>query len=216
MKTFFALSLAALFSATAHAQLRLPQLPGVQRLPGVIDRTLDRVTQPLPELLSSTTQLVDLRVTTVRDLLRRHPDVIEADPRGELIRRRELVLVSPGDAALAAAAALGLVTLREDAWPELDLREVVLRVPASLDTADALAQLRASIDSFASRGLVAVSTVFLVQPGIPGIERLRALMDIWRASRPVRRADSFAAAWALVNADLVAAGLPPQAPPPRP
>ena len=82
--------------------------------------------------------------------------------------------------------------------------------------ADALAALRASIDRFGSRGLVAISTVFLVEPGIPGIERLPALMDIWRASRPVRRADSFEAAWALVNADLQAAGLPPQAPPPRP
>lgn len=79
--------------------------------------------------------------------------------------------------------------------------------------ADALTQLRASIDSFASRGLVAISTVFLVRPGIPGIERLPALMDIWRASRPVRRADNFEAAWALVNADLAAAGLPTQEPP---
>jgi Arc/MetJ family transcription regulator len=82
--------------------------------------------------------------------------------------------------------------------------------------ADALAALRASIDSFARRGVVAVSTVFLVPPGLPGIERLPALMDIWRASRPVRRADTFDAAWALVNADLKAAGLPPQDPPVRP
>jgi Arc/MetJ family transcription regulator len=81
--------------------------------------------------------------------------------------------------------------------------------------ADAMAQLRASIDAFASRGLVALSTVFLVQPGIPGIERLPALMNIWRASRPVRRAEHFDAAWALVNADLAAAGLPTQEPPPR-
>ncbi|KQY90787.1 hypothetical protein ASD35_01805 [Pelomonas sp. Root1444] len=80
----------------------------------------------------------------MRDLLSRHPDLIEADPAGEPIRRRELVLVSPNDAALAAAAALGLTRLREEAWPELDLREVVLRVPAGLDTADALARLRAA------------------------------------------------------------------------
>ena len=93
----------------------------------------------------------------------------------------------------------------------------LLEIRGSLQmNAEALAELRASIDSFASRGLVAISTVFLVAPGIPGIERLPALMDIWRASRPVRRADSFAAAWALVNADLVAAGLPPQDPPRRP
>lgn len=93
----------------------------------------------------------------------------------------------------------------------------LLEIRGSLQmNADALAQLRASIDSFASAGVVAISTVFLVRPGIPGIERLPALMDIWRASRPVRRADSFEAAWALVNADLAAAGLPQQAPPPHP
>ncbi len=138
----FALSITV--ALAAQAQLRLPQLPGVQRLPGVVDRVVDRVTQPLPELLSSTTQLVDLRVTQVRDLLQRHPDIVEADPRGELIRRRELVLLAPSDAALAAAAALGLVKLREEAWPELDLREVVLRVPAGLDTAEALEKLRAA------------------------------------------------------------------------
>lgn len=144
MKAALTLSLAMLLASPAQAQLRLPQLPGVQRLPGVVDRVVDRVTQPLPELLSSTTQLVDLRATTLRDLLRRHPDVVETDPRGEPIRRRELVLVSPTDAALAAAAALGLTVLREEAWPELALRHVVMRVPPGLDTADALAQLRAA------------------------------------------------------------------------
>lgn len=143
MKAVLALSLAAALSTPAQAQLRLPQLPqlpGVQRLPGVVDRLV----QPLPELLSSTTQLVDQRVANVRELLTRHRDLIEADPAGEPIRRRELVLVSPSEVALAVAAGLGLVKLREEAWPELDLREVVLRVPAGLDTAEALEKLRAA------------------------------------------------------------------------
>jgi hypothetical protein len=135
-----ALSLAAAALA-AQAQLRLPQLPNLPRLPGAVDRALP---QPLPELLSSATQLVDQRLTNVRELLTRHRDLVEADPAGEPIRRRELVLVSPSDAALAAAAALGLTKLREDSWPELDLREVVLRVPAGLGTAEALAKLRAA------------------------------------------------------------------------
>ncbi len=137
----FALGLA---TAPAQAQLRLPQLPqlpGVQRLPGVLDRALPA---PLPELLQPATRLLDQRLTQARELLARHPDRIEADPAGEPIRRQELVLVSPGPAALAAAAALGLVQLREEAWPELDLHQVVLRVPPGLDTAEALARLRAA------------------------------------------------------------------------
>jgi subtilisin family serine protease len=143
MKTAVALAVAAALSGAAHAQIRLPQLPqlpGVQRLPGVVDRVL----QPLPEILSSATRGVDQRLTAARELLRRHPDLIEADPAGEPIRRRELVLVSPSDAALAVAASLGLVPLREEAWPELELRQIVLRVPAELDTAEALARLRAA------------------------------------------------------------------------
>jgi len=141
MKAVFILSLCAALAAPAQAQLRLPQLPGMPRLPGIADRVLP---QPLPELLASATQLVDQRVSTVRELLARHRDLVEADPAGEPIRRQELVLVSPSDAALAAAAELGLARLREEAWPELDLREVVLRVPAGLDTAQALARLRAA------------------------------------------------------------------------
>lgn len=92
----------------------------------------------------------------------------------------------------------------------------LLEIRGSMEMeAGALAQLQASIHAFAHRGIVPVSTVFLVRPGTPGIEGLPALMDIWRSSRPVRRADDFDSAWALVNADLAAAGLPTQAAPSR-
>ncbi len=148
MKTVLTLALAAALAAVlgtpAQAQLRLPQLPqlpGITRLPGVVDRVLP---QPLPEILSSASQLVDRRLAHTRDLLTRHPDLVEADPAGEPIRRRELVLVSPSDAALGAAATLGLAVLRDESWPELGLREVVLRVPAGLDTAEAQVRLRAA------------------------------------------------------------------------
>jgi hypothetical protein len=135
---------------------------------------------------------------------------------GVLGRVMVSVAEGPFDAELMAATkrAIALAGKRLPADRRYgDLLEI--RGSLQMD-ADALNELRATIDSFGSRGQVAISTVFLVRPGIPGIERLPALMDIWRASRPVRRADSFEAAWALVNADLVAAGLPPQPPPPRP
>ena len=119
----------------------------------------------------------------------------------------------PFDAALMSATkrAIALAGKRLPADRRFgDLLEI--RGSLQMD-GDALSALRAGIDAFASRGILAVSTVFLVRPGLPGIERLPALMDIWRASRPVRRADNFEAAWALVNADLAAAGLPTQDPP---
>ena len=121
----------------------------------------------------------------------------------------------PFDAELMAATkrAIALAGKRLPADRRFaDLLEI--RGSLQMD-ADALRALRASIESFTRHGIVAISTVFLVPPGIPGIERLPALMDIWRTSRPVRRADNFDTAWALVNADLKAAGLPPQAPPAR-
>jgi hypothetical protein len=125
------------------------------------------------------------------------------------------VAEGPFDAPLMAAVkrAVALAGKRLPADRRFaDLLEI--RGSLQMD-ADALAALRASIESFTRQGIAAISTVFLVAPGLPGIERLPALMEIWRASRPVRRADNFEAAWALVNADLKAAGLPPQNPPKR-
>ena len=84
-----------------------------------------------------------LRATTVRELLRRHADVLEADPMGEPIRRQELLWVSPASALLQSALALGFSVLREQNLPELNLRDVVMRPPAGMSTAQALAELRA-------------------------------------------------------------------------
>lgn len=143
MKNLLAAALAALglmHASLAPAQLRLPPLPALPSLP----RPLERVVAPLPELLPSGTALIDQRLAAVRELLARHPDRIEADPAGAPIRRQELVLVSPDDAALAEAARLGLVVRREEGWPELGLREVVLAVPDGLATAEALQRLRAA------------------------------------------------------------------------
>ncbi|MBV8033612.1 S8 family serine peptidase [Roseateles sp.] len=139
MKVCFTLLLGAALGLPAQAQLRLPALPGVSRLPGVVDRM-----PPLPDLVASTARLAEQRVASVRELLLRHRDLVEPDPAGEPMRRGELVLVSPGDAVLAAASSLGLVKLRDEDWPELGLREVVLRVPAGLDTAEALTRLHAA------------------------------------------------------------------------
>ena len=117
------------------ARLNLPglsNLPGLGRLP--LQPTLDGALSAVP--------LQQLRLATIRDLLRKHSDVIEADPNGEPVRRAELVLVSPAPDVVQAAQALGFVVLREENLPELDLRQVVLRVPPGQTTARARALLR--------------------------------------------------------------------------
>ncbi|QYF96052.1 S8 family serine peptidase [Massilia sp. PAMC28688] len=95
---------------------------------------LDRVRE-LPDVRA-------LRLTQARRLLRTHRDLLEADPRGEPVVRREILAWSPSPAGLAAAAAAGLTVLRENRLEGLDEVVMVLKVPEMRDTALLLDQLR--------------------------------------------------------------------------
>lgn len=134
--------------AQAQAQLGLPRitLPTLPTAPTLPTVPLDSPRLPgalAPEGLPNPVPLRSLRSATVRELLRQHADVLEADPAGEPVRRQELLLVSPTPATLNAALAQGFAMLREQVLVELDLRQVVLRPPPGLSTAEALARLRA-------------------------------------------------------------------------
>ncbi|MCS0583254.1 S8 family serine peptidase [Massilia pinisoli] len=129
-------------AASAHAQLGLPSLPlpgrigpvGLDGLRRPVDRLLDRA--PLPDLGS-------LRLDTVKQLLRNHPDQLEADPRGEPALRGEVLAWSPSEAALQAARDAGATVVSDDVLPGLGDRMVVLRLPAGASTAAMVEQLRA-------------------------------------------------------------------------
>jgi hypothetical protein len=95
------------------------------------------------EPLQQALPLPEVRVTLARELIRRNPQAVEADPAGEPIRRAELLWLSPSKAALAAARAEGFAVLREDNLAELDVREFVMRPPAGMATASAAQRLRA-------------------------------------------------------------------------
>jgi subtilisin family serine protease len=128
-------------AASAHAQLGLPSLPlpgrigpvGLDGLRRPVDRLLDRA--PLPDLGS-------LRVDTVKQLLRNHPDQLEADPRGEPALRGEMLAWSPSEAALQAARDAGATVVSDDVLPGLGDRMVVLRLPAGASTAAMVERLR--------------------------------------------------------------------------
>jgi len=131
-------------AAGANAQLRLPPLD--LRLPqrvGPLD--IDSLRNPAERLLATSERVTlrTLRLDQIETLLRRHRDVLEADPRGEPVIRREILAWSPSPAGLAAAAAAGLVVLREPAPDAAELSMAVLRVPDGADTAAVLARLRA-------------------------------------------------------------------------
>lgn len=134
----------AVGGAGAHAQLRLPavnlplhtpSLPLGGELLRDADSRLGRI-RDLPDVRA-------LRLDYVKNLLRRHRDVLEADPRGEPVVRREILAWSPSIAGLAAAKAAGLSVLRERPLDALEEVLVVLGVPDLADTAHLLEQLRA-------------------------------------------------------------------------
>lgn len=126
----------------AQAQLRLPggALPSLPGLPGGLGRLQ---TQPLAESVPAALPLQQLRQRTLRELLREHRDVLEADPAGEPVRRAELLLISPAQSTVDAALALGFALLREQTLEGLDTRSVVLQAPRGLSTAEGLERLRA-------------------------------------------------------------------------
>ena len=136
-RSVFVLALAAA-AGCAHAQLRLPsvglpQIGGLDplRLPSQV---VERELRDLPDLRA-------LRLEQVGRLLRQHRDVLEADPRGAPVVRREILAWAPSPAALAAALADGLSIARDDGAGEL--RTLVLRVPDGVGTGAVLARLRA-------------------------------------------------------------------------
>ena len=118
---------------------RLPQLPavGLPNLPAALPpASAGEVT--VGELDPS--RLRQLHAVRIRELLRRHPDVLEADPHGDPIVRGEVLALAPSPAAVQAAIAAGFSVRRELALDALGLRIAVLQ--ASGKTARALQQLQ--------------------------------------------------------------------------
>lgn len=139
-----------LLAPAAGAQiLRGPPLPalpgGLGGFPGNLP-----VGGGLPTLAQQATggltdevgRLERARKLRIHLLLRRHADVVEADPNGEPIVRGEVLAFSPTDAALAQALSAGFSVVRERALGALGMRIVVLGVPRGTATSRGLTLLR--------------------------------------------------------------------------
>lgn len=128
----------ASLAAAQVGGLRLPQLPGAA-LPSVpaVTGGLEAGNGEL-----DARQLEALRTTRIRELLRRHGDLLEADAHGAPFVRGEVLSLSPPAAALAAASAAGFTVVREENLAGIGLQLVVLH--AGAHTAQALRQLQAA------------------------------------------------------------------------
>lgn len=101
-------------------------------------------------------KLQHLRALSIKQLLRQHRDLLEADPRGEPIIRRELLVWSPPAGLLDAARAAGYSVARSLSLDGLDVSLVVLRAPDNVSTEDALEKLH----SLAPQGVVDFNHIY--------------------------------------------------------
>lgn len=127
-------------SGWAHAQVTLPQVQ-VPNLPGLPTEPLNRTVNGVLDQ-ADPRRLQELRQVRVRNLLRTHRTVLEADPRGAPIVRNEVVALSPTGAALDRARAAGFGIGRTRTLEGLDVSIVVLQAPPRMSTRRALERLR--------------------------------------------------------------------------
>lgn len=126
-----------------HVPLQLPQIPAAPiTTPPDVAKPAGSLVRDMPRLLDPG-NLLESRQIAIRELLRRHPDVLERSAAGDPIVRGELLLLAPSEATLDAARAAGFRVSVERRLAPLGERLVLVRAPAGLSTAEALERLRA-------------------------------------------------------------------------
>jgi hypothetical protein len=123
-------------AGAASAQVHLPSLPlpagPLQTLPRLEDQLDQRALVPLSEL----------RHVEIERLIRDNRSVVDRDPNGDPIVRREILVLAPTDAVKEHAVAMGFAILREQSIGSMNLRVTVFKAPARLSTEKALLALR--------------------------------------------------------------------------
>lgn len=92
--------------------------------------TVNRLPRSLAEAGAPT--LLELRRLRLRELIRENRAVLEADDRGQPVRRGTVIVVDPDPLSLQLAARAGFRILADDANPALGMRVVQLAVPRGL------------------------------------------------------------------------------------
>lgn len=132
--------IAAMLASPLAAQLALPQVqlpdPGgvVGDVTDKVGNTLEGVDATVPR---EAARLLELRQRTIRKLLRQNRDFIEADARGDLARRGELLVDGATAAQTATLEEAGFNVLSSEEIEGLDFIVTRLAVPDRLPLAKA-------------------------------------------------------------------------------
>jgi len=123
-----------------------PVLQNVLSRPGAqqaIQPTLESV-GGLPEAIaqSGASSLDELRRLRLEQLVRQNRAVLEADDKGEPVRRGVVVTIDPDPASLQSAGRAGFQVMRPDPEPELGINLVELGVPRGMSVRAALKLLK--------------------------------------------------------------------------
>jgi hypothetical protein len=124
----------------SRAQLALP---GTPRLPATIPQVLPGTQDAIEATLDRNLRgLASLRDRQVRQLLRRHRDVVDSDPAGAPVVRAQIVAIDPDAGPLQDLDRAGFEVQGDSNLAALQLRVVQLRAPDGLSTHEALALAR--------------------------------------------------------------------------
>lgn len=127
-------------AGVAQAQLGLP---GTARLPVTVPRVLPGTQDAIDSTLDHNLRgLTTLRDRQIRQLLRRHRDVVDSDPAGAPVVRAQVVAIDPDAGQLQVLSDAGFEVQDDSNLDSLQLRVVQLRAPDGLSTREALALAR--------------------------------------------------------------------------
>ncbi len=116
-------------------------IPQVQQQ--VVRPTLDTI-QGLPASVaeSGPSALAELRRLRLQELIRENRNALEADERGQPVRRGVILVADPNPAGLELAARAGFTIVSQDVEPALGMRTVTLGIPARTNIREAIKRLR--------------------------------------------------------------------------
>lgn len=116
-----------------------------RRADGLRDRTDDEIEGASGDArsISDVSVITQARQNQVRDLLRFHRDVVEADSYGHPVVRGEILALAPSAATLAKAERMGYRVRSRETLAGLGVSNVVLLGPRGISAVEALRRLRA-------------------------------------------------------------------------